>query len=37
MGRGTTACAATLTGRKYIGFEISKEYCELAERNINSL
>ena len=37
MGTGTTACAATLTGRQYIGFEISKEYCNIAERNINEL
>lgn len=37
MGTGTTACAATLNGRRYIGFEISKEYCEIAERNINEL
>lgn len=37
MGTGTTAVASALTGRKYIGFEISKEYCELAERNIESL
>ena len=27
MGSGTTAIVARLTNRKYIGFEISQEYC----------
>jgi site-specific DNA-methyltransferase (adenine-specific) len=27
MGSGTTAIAAKLTNRRYIGFEISREYC----------
>lgn len=35
MGSGTTAIACIDTGRKYIGFELSKEYCEIAERRIN--
>lgn len=35
MGSGTTAIACIHTGRKYIGFELSKEYCEIAERRIN--
>lgn len=36
MGSGTTAVAAIETGRKYIGFEISKEYCEIAEKRIKN-
>ena len=39
MGSGTTAKMAMFQNRNYIGFEISKEYCELAykriEQNIN--
>lgn len=31
MGIGTTALAAKKLKRKYIGFEISKEYCQIAE------
>jgi site-specific DNA-methyltransferase (adenine-specific) len=34
MGSGTTAKMALLNNRKYIGFEISKEYCEIAENRI---
>lgn len=34
MGSGTTAKMALETGRKFIGFEISKEYCEIAEKRI---
>jgi site-specific DNA-methyltransferase (adenine-specific) len=34
MGSGTTAKMALLNNRKYIGFEISKEYCEIAEQRI---
>lgn len=34
MGSGTTAKMAKLTGRKYIGFEISEEYCRLAEARL---
>ncbi|HOV22334.1 MAG TPA: site-specific DNA-methyltransferase [bacterium] len=34
MGSGTTAIASIKLGRKFIGFEISKEYCELAEKRI---
>lgn len=37
MGIGTTAFAAALTGRKYIGFEISREYCDISEQNINEM
>lgn len=34
MGSGTTALACINTNRNYIGFEISKEYCEIAEDRI---
>ncbi len=34
-GSGTTAMAAKQLNRKYIGIEISPEYCELAENRIN--
>lgn len=37
MGSGTTAVAAKQLGRKYIGFEISQEYCELARNRINGV
>lgn len=43
MGSGTTALAALKLNRKFIGFDISEEYCELArkrlilEGNINQL
>ena len=35
MGSGTTAKMAILNNRKYIGSEISKEYCDIAEKRIN--
>jgi len=34
MGCGSTAVSAELLKRNYIGFEISKEYCKLAEERI---
>lgn len=34
MGSGTTAVAAKELNRHFIGFEISKEYCEIAEKRI---
>ena len=34
MGSGTTAKMAIKLNRKFIGSEISKEYCELAEKRI---
>lgn len=34
MGSGTTAVVAKKLNRDYIGFEISKEYCEIAEQRI---
>ena len=36
MGSGTTAKMAMLNHRNYIGSEISKEYCEIAEQRIQS-
>ena len=37
MGSGTTAKMAILNNRRFIGFEISKEYCELADKRIDYL
>ena len=37
MGSGTTAKMAILNGRNYIGSEMSKEYCEIAEKRINEI
>lgn len=37
MGSGTTAKMAKLNNRKYIGFEISKEYCEIAEQRLKGV
>lgn len=34
MGSGTTAMAARALGRKYIGFEISREYVDLANKRL---
>ena len=34
MGSGTTAVAAINTNRKYTGFELSEEYCKIAEERI---
>ena len=36
MGSGTTGKMAMLNNRKYIGFELSEEYCEIAEERIKS-
>lgn len=35
LGTGTTAIAAELNNRKYVGCEISKEYCEIAVKRIS--
>jgi site-specific DNA-methyltransferase (adenine-specific) len=37
MGSGTTALAAKMTQRHYIGYEISREYCALAEARVAAL
>ncbi len=34
MGSGTTAAVAKKTGRNYVGYEIVKEYCDIAENRI---
>ena len=36
MGSGTTAVACIDTNREYLGFEISKEYCEITQERINN-
>lgn len=36
-GSGTTAKMALLNGRDFVGFEISEEYCEMANNRINKL
>lgn len=37
MGSGTTAKMAKKNNRNYIGFEISKEYCDIAEERLLNL
>jgi len=37
LGSGTTAKMALLNNRNFIGFEISKEYCEIAEQRISQI
>ncbi len=34
MGSGSTAAMAKKLGRHFVGFEISKEYCEIAEKRL---
>ena len=34
VGSGTTAVACKQLGRKFIGFEISPEYCKIAEKRL---
>jgi len=36
-GAGTTALAAKRLGRNYVGFDISKTYCDIAESRIKAL
>jgi len=35
LGSGTTAVAAKLLNRKFIGCEISREYCDIAEKRLS--
>lgn len=37
MGSGTTAVAALLSGRRFVGYEISKDYVALANERIRAL
>ena len=37
MGSGTTAIAAEIAGRQWIGMDISAEYCQLARDRISSM
>lgn len=37
MGSGTTAIACINTNRQFIGFELSEEYCKIAEERIRNL
>ena len=34
MGSGSTAIAAVQSGRQYVGYELSAEYCALAEKRV---
>lgn len=36
MGSGTTAIAALMNKRNYLGIELSPEYCEMAEKRIST-
>ena len=36
IGSGTTAVACKRLNRKYIGFEISKEYCQIANQRLEA-
>ena len=37
MGSGSTAVAAVMTGRRYVGYDVSEEYCRLAEQRLRQL
>lgn len=37
IGSGTTAKMAKANNRNYIGFELSKEYCDIAEQRLSNL
>ena len=37
IGSGTTAIACINTNRNYIGFELSEEYCKIAEERIRKI
>ncbi|MEK7125085.1 MAG: site-specific DNA-methyltransferase [Patescibacteria group bacterium] len=36
LGSGTTAVAALRTGRRFIGIEISPEYCKIAQKRVDA-
>ena len=36
LGSGTSAVASKQTGRKYIGVDLSEEYCKIAEQRVES-
>ncbi len=36
LGSGTTAIAAIRTGRRFIGIEISPEYCKIAQKRVDA-
>ena len=36
-GSGSTCVAANILGRKYVGIDISEEYCEIAKNRIQNL
>jgi site-specific DNA-methyltransferase (adenine-specific) len=37
MGAGTTALACVQTGRNYLGFDVSSEYCDIAKKRIEQI
>lgn len=37
MGSGQTAIAAVKSGRHYVGYEVDKEYCELAKKRVTEV
>lgn len=34
LGSGTSACVAVSLGRRYVGFELNEQYCEMARQRI---
>ncbi len=36
VGSGTTAVAARMSNRHFIGFEINGDYCKIADTRLNS-
>ncbi len=37
IGSGTTAIAARMLGRRYIGYEMNKDYCEIARARLSAV
>ena len=37
MGSGTVAKVCYMSGRNYIGFEVSSEYCDIADKRLNAV